>query len=87
MARRALLTRDSATAVVAAALVPFAFAGCFFDPQLGSGQIACSTSGACPSGQTCGGDDRCHVPGAPVMLHPHSRESSTLTRHTSAPVF
>jgi hypothetical protein len=43
-------------------------AGCFFDPQLGSGQIACSPSGSCPSGQICGGDELCHVPGASVIL-------------------
>jgi hypothetical protein len=58
MARRALL---------GAALLLLG-PGCFFDPQLGSGQIACSPSGTCPSGQTCGGDERCHVPGPSVIL-------------------
>jgi hypothetical protein len=52
----------------AAFVTTLAASGCFFDPQLGSGQIACSARGACPSGQTCGGDERCHVPGANVTL-------------------
>lgn len=38
--------------------------GCY-DPTFQNG-IACDPSGACPSGQICGSDNKCHLPGAVI---------------------
>jgi Beta-propeller repeat len=42
--------------------------GCFFEPDLGQGDIVCSDEGTCPSGQLCGGDGKCYVPGPPSRV-------------------
>jgi len=69
VARLVVLSARAASVALAAVTLAAALAGCFFDPQLGKGKIACAADGSCASGQVCGGDDRCYPPGPTVHVH------------------
>jgi hypothetical protein len=45
---------------VLAAALSLALAGCIFAPNLGDGAIGCGAGNACPPGQGCGDDGKCH---------------------------
>ncbi len=68
MGRLGLLGVAATVAATVGAWAVLAGAGCFFDPELGSGRVRCAVDGSCPDARVCGGDGLCYQAGAPITV-------------------